>query len=196
MPVDPKGSKAEPMMTTRPPPPATSVGAAGTTHLASLPPGWATAVAQDGRIYYWEQSTGKTTWTHPSIQPPPPPPVEHMISPSMSSRSGIMATRSLKSHPSMNEYDTPFNASRRPDSHQCFAIVSIILFFPIGLCALLQSLRVDDAWDAARYGDAVNHSRQALLYGRLSCALGAIFWIYWIFFSGPGEFHFEWPRFD
>lgn len=183
------------MATTQPPPPAPSVGAAGTSHLASLPPGWATAVAQDGRIYYWEQSTGNATWNHPRVPPPPPPPVDHVIAPSMSSRSGIMATRSMKSQPSLNEFDTPLNASRRPDSHQCYALVSLVLFFPVGLCALIQSMSVDDAWDNARYGDAVNHSRQALLYGRLACALGTVFWIYWIFFSGPGGFVFEWPRF-
>jgi hypothetical protein len=197
MPLDPKGNKNETLLATQPPPPAImqSAAPAGSSHLASLPPGWATAVAQDGRIYYWEQSTGATSWTHPLAPQPPPPPVDHMIAPSMSSRSGIMATRSMKSQPSMNEFDTPFNASRRPDSHQCYAVISIILFFPLGLCALIQSFNVDEAWDNARYGDAVNHSRQALLYSRISCAIGAIFWIYWIFFSGPGGFVFEWPRF-
>jgi WW domain/Interferon-induced transmembrane protein len=184
-------------MATGPPPPSVLSGSlpGGSTHLASLPPGWSTAMAQDGRIYYWDQSTGTTSWTHPLAQKPPPPPVDQHISPSMSSKSGILAARSMKSQPSMNEFDTPINASRRPDSHQCYAVVAVILFFPLGLCALIQSFSVDQAWDHAHYGDAVNHSRQALLYARISCAMGAIFWIYWIFFSGPGGFVFDWPRF-
>lgn len=176
-----------------PPPPSMSVPVADPT---SLPEGWSAAVAPDGRIYYFEQSTGTSSWTHPLAPKPPPPPMDHVISPTMSSKSGILAARSMKSQPSMTEHDNPFNASRHPDSHQCYAVIAVILFFPIGLCALIQSFNVDQAWGESRFGDAVNHSRQALLYARFSCALGAIFWIYWIFFSGPGGFEFVWPRFD
>lgn len=90
--------------------------------------------------------------------------------------------------------DTPLNAARRPDSHQCWACLALILFFPLGLCALFHSLRVDKMWKQGRYGDSVNHSRQASKYGTLGVAVGSIVLIC-ILISKREQFEW-WPDFD
>jgi hypothetical protein len=68
---------------------------------STLPPGWETATSPvDGRIYYWELHTGRTSWAHPLAQtlatcavgtptsyypplPPPPPPLQIGVSKDM-----------------------------------------------------------------------------------------------------------------
>ena len=36
-----------------------------------VPPGWSTAVSpEDGQMYYYEQATGRTSWTHPAYEVP------------------------------------------------------------------------------------------------------------------------------
>ena len=115
--------------------------------------------ANDGRMYYWDRGTSdgrRTTWVHPS-------------------------------DPHRTLYlDTPLNATRRPSSHQCKAVVALLLFPPLGLCALMHSCLVDRCWNSGRYGDAVNHSRQAHAYANFSNFVGVILWIWLLFFrEGP-----------
>ena len=127
---------------------------------SNLPPGWEVvrSPAEDGRMYYWDRgSSGRTTWAvHPSD-----PRIPYLL-------------------------DTPLNATRRPSSHQCKAVVAFLLFPPLGLCALMHSCLVDRCWNSGRYGDAVNHSRQAHAYANFSNFVGVILWIWLLFFrEGP-----------
>jgi hypothetical protein len=193
-----------------PPPPPTYL---------SLAPGWTTAISpQDGRIYYWEKATGKTSWTPPiaplTYQPnvvmtPPSAPTR----PSMPTqplpndtstrsldraRSGIIASRSMKDHHSIDHNTAMIvGYSQRPTTHQCYAIVATILFFPLGLFALIYSLKVESAWNASRTNDSIRYSRRALLFSRVSAAFGAVFWIWFLFFRGPGGFDLDFrPLFE
>lgn len=51
----------------------------------ALPDGWSTAVSpEDGRVYYWEKGTGRTSWVHPHAlmsAEDPPSKMQHGISP-------------------------------------------------------------------------------------------------------------------
>jgi Interferon-induced transmembrane protein/WW domain len=224
--IDPSGDRENPLIsdpfnrTTQmkneqiPPPPPSDL------NYLSIPPGWATATSpHDGRVYYWEKSTGKTSWTLPSKQQTyqpnvdmSPSPTTAPIKPSMRSqpsanatstrsmdraRSGIIASRSMNENISY-DYDMSSGYSQRPTAYQCYAIVAIILFFPLGLFALIYSLKVESAWTANRTVDSFRYSRRALLFSRVATAFGAVFWIWFIFFRGPGGFDldfrpiFEW----
>lgn len=195
-----------------PPPPS---GVPSENAWGNLPPGWVTAVSPtDGRIYYWEQATGRTSWTHPlamnsskSMDNQSPPPDNRYPTPGERSNNswnspwrGFSWERRNRgigmedSGMTRTEYlDTPFNASRRPENHQCYAVTALILCFPLGVCACIHSFSVDRAWRQGRYGDAVNHSRQATSYACFGCFVGACFWIYWIIW---GERRIEWPKWD
>lgn len=191
----------------------------GNTQGANLPPNWSTAVSpQDGRVYYWNSVTGETSWTHPNFTgtlPPPPPNDEIRTSltavPSMGDASGIMETRSNgtfvdpfvgssgvgdfhamvdKQHEIGDFHD--YDPSKPIDSHRFYSIFAFILFFPLGIFALIQSCAVVSKWKQAKYADAHDKSQQALLYSRISCSIGICFWIYYLFFSGPGPFVIDW----
>lgn len=217
--IDANGDRVEPlisdpfegtihMVNGQIPPPPPSYGAD-----SSLPPGWASAVSpQDGRMYFWEKSTGKTTWTHPSVlstQPPylamaPAPtsarqPMIHQSAAANvtstlsldSANSGIIASRSMKS------YDQDTKISQRPRTYQCYAILATLLFFPLGLFALIYSFKVESAWTSHRNVDCIRYSRRALLFSRISIAVGVVFWIFFIFFREPGGFVFDFrPLFE
>lgn len=147
----------------------------------TLPPGWSTATsALDGRIYYWDKSTGRTSWTHPMATP------IMMESTRQEGRrggwAGFQPWEILPSATRTEYHDTPWNASRRPNNHQCSSMGALVLCPPLGVCAVYQSFAVDQAWADGRYGDAVNHSRQASQYSGYGNFLGFLFWV-WYFFS-------------
>lgn len=217
--IDPNGGRTEPLMSDPfedavyiesgqvpppPPPPSDSPN-------SSLPPGWAAAVSpHDGRMYYWEKATGKTSWTHPSAaathQPylAMAPGAKHTPSASItkenqlvatnlsmdSGASGIIASRSMRSV-------DPLKNNGFPVTHQCYAIVATLLFFPLGLFALIYSFKVESAWDAGRTIDSLRYSRRALLFSRVSITLGVVFWMWFIFCRGPGGIIFDFrPLFE
>jgi len=209
-------------VTMAPPPPSDSDSkrgvSIGNTQGANLPPNWSTAVSQeDGRVYYWNSATGATSWIHPNFfkSPVPSPPAKTDINasmtsvPSMGDASGIIEARSStisvvgdfhamadkEQQGDFHDYDPtqPIN------SHRLYSIAAFILFFPLGIFALVQSCRVVSNWKQQKYEKAHDKSQQALLYSRISCAIGICFWVYYLFFSGPGPFvldlHWPWPIF-
>eukprot|EP00429_Kryptoperidinium_foliaceum_P049536 CAMPEP_0176121394 /NCGR_PEP_ID=MMETSP0120_2-20121206/61101_1 /TAXON_ID=160619 /ORGANISM="Kryptoperidinium foliaceum, Strain CCMP 1326" /LENGTH=156 /DNA_ID=CAMNT_0017455935 /DNA_START=90 /DNA_END=557 /DNA_ORIENTATION=- len=126
-----------------PPPPAD-----GSSQWSQLPPGWSTAISpHDGRIYYWEQATCRTSWTHPlassqgpAREVPPPGPL---------GRFGKFfgGSRNMTMPLNPNDiYDTPRNARSRPDNHQCHAVAALVLCPPVGVFAVFQSIMVDRSW--------------------------------------------------
>lgn len=183
-----------------PPPPPSSSDAPN--QWETLPPGWASAYSpRDERVYYWEISTGRTTWTHPMMQ-------ACIAAPPTSSSQNVAFVptgaplprnnRNVWGYSSENRtdlYDTPLNATRRPNNHQCYAMAALILCFPIGLCAIYQSCMVDRSWSHGNYGNAVNHSRQATQYACFGTALGTAFWI-WFFLSDKIVQMADWFQFD
>ena len=81
---------------------------------------------------------------------------------------------------------------RRPPSHQALAVVSSVLFFPLGLCALLHSVRVKRAWDEGRHADARDHSDNARSYAWWAClCFGAVVAYVWL---GDGDLDWDWER--
>jgi hypothetical protein len=173
----------------------------------TLPPGWSVVTSSsDGRIYYWEKGTGRTSWTHPlaadmppsaartlgQLSPPPPPEPTRTHYPRQQQRSGGWSPWGFGNNDMTRSewHDTPLNATRRPENHQCYAICSLFLFFPLGLCACMHSFQVDRSWQQGRFGDAVNHSRQATNYACFGTFVGICIWIYLLVLR---ERRFEWP---
>ena len=96
-----------------PPPQASSntyqTSQSGNNSNWSLPSGWKVAYRNnDDRMYYFELATGKTTrtWNHPSA-------------PSFPAQDGGNV-----------EQETPMTAFKRPDSHQCCAVLSFFGISP------------------------------------------------------------------
>ena len=188
-----------------PPPPPSDQQA---KPFVALPAGWSTAISpEDGRIYYWEKATGRTSWTHPLAVPPTqapqqsplPPPNDHPQT-SRNVWSGVndhpQTSRNVLGGMNMtrSEYhDTPWNAARRAENHQCLAVTALFLCFPFGVCAMYNSIQVDRAWEQSRYGDAENHSRQASNFACFGTYFGICFWIYWFLFR---DGNFDWPDFN
>jgi hypothetical protein len=97
----------------------------------------------------------------------------------------------------MKSHDGLMNDSIRPKRYQCYSVLALVLFFPLGIFALISSLKVDSAWDAGRRDAGIRASRRALLLSRISVAIGAAFWIWFIFFRGPGGLVFDFrPLFE
>ena len=170
---------------------------------ATLPAGWSSAISGGGHVYFYEQSSGRTSWNHPNEFLPrtssssdaaaaaavPPPPSPSPPPPQPSSWSRPMRIVRNK-NPSNNDATTTsagllLNDDRRPHEHACLAIVACIVFIPLGMISLIYSLKVDSAWTKGHTRQSLKYSRRAQIFGQLACTLGAIFWIYWIFFSGP-----------
>ena len=185
-----------------------------TQQQTTLPAGWSSAFSGDGRVYYYEQSSGRTSWNHPneflpqtssasaaaaaaSAVPPPPPP---QPSSSWSRPMRMIRNKNANNNDAATTTSAGLllNDDRRPDEHACLAIVACIVFIPIGMISLIYSLKVDSAWATGQTRKSLKYSRRAQIFGQLACTLGAIFWIYWIFFSGPAgggwvPMEFHWP---
>lgn len=187
---------------------------------SNLPPNWAAAVSQsDGRVYYYNTQTKETSWMHPNyFKSPIPPPsgnapdiVTSQTSVSMGDASGIMKARSDNDgihvfHAMVDKSDSgkadsgifpssTYNPNEPINSYRCYSIVAFILFFPLGIFAMYQSFSCVSQWKQQKFALAQHKSQEALLLSRISCALGFFFWVYYLFFSGPGPFalDFQWP---
>mmetsp|Transcript_25026 Transcript_25026/g.54874 ORF Transcript_25026/g.54874 Transcript_25026/m.54874 type:complete len:223 (+) Transcript_25026:95-763(+) len=213
----------DPDSPTRPSPPADTSNVTA-VHAGDLPEGWSTAVSPiDGRVYYWNSSTGATSWTHPNVTgstPIPAPPTNNGIDmvPSMGDFSGIIAARSTSvddecekdievgssTLTSKTEYAAmtdkgdfhdydPNQATIR--THRWYSILAFILFFPLGMIALCRSCSTVSKYKQGRFETAHDHSQQTLLFSRISCIIGVFFWSYiaYCFFAGPGPYVLEIP---
>ena len=50
---------------------AAEASESGDVSLLRLPVGWIAVPSDDGDVYYWQESTGVTTWDKPPMPPPP-----------------------------------------------------------------------------------------------------------------------------
>lgn len=202
--------ESEPRST--PPEDKTSVATASTQE-AVLPEGWSTAVSPiDGRKYYWNQSTGATSWTHPSTggAAAAPAPVSSPIITALSlgEFSGIMAARSAAIDKDVETGKTDYAAMDDKgdfheydpnqaviNSHRCYSIIAFLLFFPLGMIALCKSCSVVSKYHQGRYKTAHDHSQQTLLFSRISCIIGVCLWSYigYCLWAGPGPGVIEIP---
>jgi len=166
----------------------------------ALPPGWKIGYRDfDGRMYYWNMSTGQSSWSHPLA---PAPGDESGGRGSGNRLRPQSATPLFPLNPlsapdqadidrRMRNLETPTNASKRPDSHNCCALVSCIVFPPLGIFALIHSLLTYRSWDSGRYGDAHDHSRQAYTFAWWSIAIFIAFLIYHFFIRDGGLWDFN-----
>jgi hypothetical protein len=161
-----------------PPPPASSAG----HPFGSLPAGWTTVCdPRDGRLYYWNANTGQTSWTHPYASTPLPHQADTRAGLGFFSifdqrRPSFFRQRQQELlPPSDDQVENPLHASRRPDSHECYAFTALILCAPIGIIACYHSIQVNRKWGHGRYGEAVNHARQAPKYAFFGVALASFF---------------------
>jgi hypothetical protein len=177
---------------------------------ACLPEGWTTAVdPNDGRIFYHNNSTGERSWRHPSAPPDDQDNISNTKPKSILSKNTRFSNPFSKPQQEQQQQqqlppppnassggmwnEHPSHATRRPENHQCDAFVSLLFCPPVGVLAMYHSLQVDRCWHQGLYGDSVNHARQAPKYAWFGIFVGAIFWIYVIFFRRED---FRWPDWD
>lgn len=200
------------------------------TNSPPLPQGWEEAISPvDGRVYFFNPTTGATSWTHPSVQgatavaapPVPPVPSNEGITnmPSLGDYSGIIANRStmidervVPSKSTLTASEAPatgdveeglytklsdFDPAQPINSHRCYSVLAMILFFPLGVFAFCRSLSTVTKWHQGQYEAAHDRSQQTLVFSRISVVIGALFWGYFFYcyFAGPGPYNFipaEW----
>ena len=76
--------------------------------------------------------------------------------------------------------ESPNHTRSRPESHTCCALLSTIVFPPLGLYALYHSLMVKKSWSEGRVQDAIIHSRQSYNYAWFG---GVVFFVLFIYFT-------------
>lgn len=169
-----------------------------------LPKGWITAIhPEDGRIYYYEKSTGTTSWVHPyaseAVEDDPNAASTGVSSYFTRHFSRFYNSKRNKNNPNQSpnppgvflppppHQENPLYATSKPDTHECNSFMALLLCPPVGLLAMYHTLSVNWAWEEGRYGDSVNHARQAPKYASLAMCLGIVFWIWWFFFRRDSE---------
>jgi len=85
------------------------------------------------------------------------------------------------------------NNSRQPPNHLCISIVSTILFPPLGVCALMHSLKVNKAYNESRYQDAKNSSDKAYSAACLGILCFIVIFLSLWLRDGDGK-DFDWER--
>jgi Interferon-induced transmembrane protein/WW domain len=157
-------------------PMATALGNTASSPFATVPGGWTIQVdPQDGRIYYLETVSGRRSWIHPHADT------------TMTHSHDPITSNTDKWRMDRNPLDTPLNATRRPDAHQCQSVVACLMCPALGILALYHSLATNRAWNQERYSDAMGHSREAPKYAQLATCLGMVFWIWFFFFRPQGQ---------
>ena len=124
-----------------------------------LPPGWSTATSDNGRVYYYEDATGKTSWTHPLAATP-----------------GLIDDTRQAERAYWNKQRVEL---RRPSNLLCYALTTCLLCPPIGFIALYHSRQVNVCWNAGKFQDAHRHHNGANQWACLGSFIGIGFWLYW-----------------
>lgn len=172
----------------------------------ALPPGWKISHRDyDGRMYYWNMSTGQSSWSHPLASARGSEDggrgsgyVGNGLGSQQNNGTSLFPLNPLSAPDQadmdrkMRNLETPTNASKRPDSHNCFALVSCIVFPPLGIFALIHSLLTYRSWDSGRFGDAHDHSKQAYTFAWWAIAIfiALLVYHYLIRDGGPWDFNF------
>jgi len=160
-----------------------------------LPEGWEHAVSPiDGREYYYNAGTGATSWAHPSMPGATVDPSTEAIdtAPSLGDFSGIIANRTTENYGDVEEGDvytkmTDYDPTQPIRAHRCYSFIALVLFFPLGAIAMCKSRACVSKYSAGEYEKAHDSSQQALLFSRISCIIGVLFWSYfaYCYFAGP-----------
>jgi len=69
----------------------------------------------------------------------------------------------------------------KPNNYLAWSIVSIILFWPLGIAAIINATKVDPAWQMGNAAMAREHSNKAKMFSMIATIIGAVgFVIYFI----------------
>jgi hypothetical protein len=69
----------------------------------------------------------------------------------------------------------------KPNNYLAWSIVSIILFWPLGIAAIINATKVDPAWQMGNAAMAQEHSNKAKMFSMIATIIGAVgFVIYFI----------------
>ena len=114
-----------------------------------LTPGWKQAKREsDGRVYYYHEETGQTTWENPAKAAAAATTAQHR-SDGLLSNVGAAASNTLLG-----------DLQKQPKNHRCLAWTALFCCLPLGLCALWNSMKVNRSWNNGHYGSAENSSRR------------------------------------
>lgn len=170
----------------------------------ALPEGWTTAFDQsDGRMYYWHMPSGTTSFTHPSAADAQavmaPADCEGLSTNPVARIARMYSNRNIncmtsQAMTSAAVIESSLYAHRRPNTHECNACTALFCCPLFGAMACYHSFSVNRKWRQGRYGEAVDHSRQASKYASFATFLGLCFWIFWLCMGPDGRFH--WPKVD
>ena len=69
----------------------------------------------------------------------------------------------------------------KPNNYLAWSIVSIFLFWPLGIAAIINATKVDPAWQMGNAAMAQEHSNKAKKFSMIATIIGAVgFVIYFI----------------
>jgi len=140
-----------------------------------LPPGWAIAQqVSDGKVYYWEMESGRTSWTHPLEQ-------NNTIGDDNNSKKSLGSTYDKKNPPPEPAVTllakNLLSKNRQPPSHLCCAVFSLLVMPPIGLCAVWHAKMAERTWMEGRYEKSIHHSRQSHNYAWFGVVLAIVVFV-------------------
>jgi Interferon-induced transmembrane protein len=62
----------------------------------------------------------------------------------------------------------------KPNNYLAWSIVSIILFWPLGIVAIINATKVDPAWQMGNAAMAQEHSNKAKMFSMIATIIGAV----------------------
>lgn len=65
----------------------------------------------------------------------------------------------------------------KPNNYLVWAIISIFLFWPLAIPAIIQANRVDPMWNSGQYAEAQKASDKAKQYSLLATIIGPCLWV-------------------
>jgi predicted secreted protein len=69
----------------------------------------------------------------------------------------------------------------KPNNYLAWSIISIFLFWPLGIAAIINATKVDPAWQMGNAAMAQEHSNKAKMFSIIATIIGAVgFVIYFI----------------
>jgi hypothetical protein len=69
-----------------------------------------------------------------------------------------------------------------PPSHLAWAIVSLTIFFPLGIAAVVYAVQVIEKWGAGDFSGAMASSSSAKNFAMLATFVGALVALIWVIF--------------
>jgi hypothetical protein len=72
------------------------------------------------------------------------------------------------------------NPGMKPQNYLVWAIISIFLFWPLAIPAIINANKVDNMWTMGQYADAQEASRKAKQFSLLATIIGPSLWVIFI----------------